>query len=69
MLALGRALMGPPSLLPAALRVAGYAYVLETGSIVLEGRAAEVAHAERVVDTYLGRGQRDRHSGCGSPAA
>ncbi|MBR7794077.1 ABC transporter ATP-binding protein [Undibacterium sp. FT147W] len=38
----------------AALQVADYAYVLETGAIALEGNAAELAHDQRVIDTYLG---------------
>jgi len=38
----------------AALEVADYAYVLETGRIVLEGPAAEVAHNPAVVAAYLG---------------
>ena len=38
----------------AALQVADYAYVLETGDIVLEGSAAELAGHSRVVETYLG---------------
>jgi branched-chain amino acid transport system ATP-binding protein len=38
----------------AALQVADYAYVLETGDIVLEGAASELAGNPRVVETYLG---------------
>jgi branched-chain amino acid transport system ATP-binding protein len=38
----------------AALQVADYGYVLETGEIVLEGAAAELARNPRVVETYLG---------------
>jgi branched-chain amino acid transport system ATP-binding protein len=38
----------------AALQVADYGYVLETGEIVLEGAAAELAENPRVVETYLG---------------
>jgi branched-chain amino acid transport system ATP-binding protein len=38
----------------AALQVADYGYVLETGDIVLEGAAAELAGHPRVMDTYLG---------------
>ena len=38
----------------AALQVADYGYVLETGSIGLEGSAAELAENPRVVATYLG---------------
>jgi branched-chain amino acid transport system ATP-binding protein len=38
----------------AALQVADYAYVLETGSIALEGPASELAGDPRVIETYLG---------------
>ena len=38
----------------AALEVADYAYVLETGEIALEGPAAELARDPRVIETYLG---------------
>jgi branched-chain amino acid transport system ATP-binding protein len=38
----------------AALQVADYGYVLETGEIVLEGTAAELAANPRVAGTYLG---------------
>jgi branched-chain amino acid transport system ATP-binding protein len=38
----------------AALQVADYGYVLETGETVLEGRSAELAANPRVVETYLG---------------
>ncbi len=38
----------------AALQVADYGYVLETGSIVLEGAAADLAGNPRVIETYLG---------------
>ena len=40
----------------AALQVADYAYVLETGRITLHGRASELSHDERVIATYLGLG-------------
>ncbi|WP_191577751.1 MULTISPECIES: ABC transporter ATP-binding protein [Achromobacter] len=40
----------------AALQVADYAYVLETGTVTLEGPAAEVAEDPRVVEVYLGLG-------------
>lgn len=42
----------------AALQAADYAYVLETGSVALEGKAAEIANNSRVVDTYLGIGKK-----------
>jgi len=38
----------------AALQVADYGYVLETGETVLEGSAAELLANPRVVETYLG---------------
>jgi branched-chain amino acid transport system ATP-binding protein len=41
-----------------ALHVADYGYVLETGRIVLEGAAAELADNRRVIDTYLGLSTR-----------
>ncbi|MGE8659535.1 MAG: ABC transporter ATP-binding protein [Achromobacter sp.] len=40
----------------AALQVADYAYVLETGTVTLEGPAAAVAEDPRVVEVYLGLG-------------
>ncbi|MFY3139908.1 ABC transporter ATP-binding protein [Achromobacter xylosoxidans] len=40
----------------AALQVADYAYVLETGCVTLEGPAAQVAEDPRVVEVYLGLG-------------
>ncbi|MDM4766763.1 ABC transporter ATP-binding protein [Pelomonas sp. SE-A7] len=39
----------------AALEVADYGYVLETGEIALEGPAEQLAGDARVVETYLGR--------------
>ena len=38
----------------AALEVADYGYVLETGELRLEGPASQLAHDPRVIDTYLG---------------
>jgi branched-chain amino acid transport system ATP-binding protein len=38
----------------AALEVADYGYVLETGAIGLEGPARELAEDARVIETYLG---------------
>ena len=38
----------------AALQVADYGYVLETGDVAIEGAAAGLAADRRVVDTYLG---------------
>ena len=37
-----------------ALEISHYAYVLETGKVVLEGSAADVARDERVKKAYLG---------------
>jgi branched-chain amino acid transport system ATP-binding protein len=38
----------------AALQAADYAYVLETGEVVMEGPAHELANDPKVIDTYLG---------------
>jgi branched-chain amino acid transport system ATP-binding protein len=38
----------------AALKVAHYAYVLETGTIVLQGTGSELAADKRVCEAYLG---------------
>ncbi len=37
-----------------ALKIADYAYVLETGNIVLHGKADDIAHDPRVMEAYLG---------------
>lgn len=37
-----------------ALKIADYAYVLETGKIVLHGTAKEIANNPRVMEAYLG---------------
>jgi len=42
----------------AALKVADFAYVLETGEIALEGPAQELANDKRVIESYLGLGGR-----------
>jgi len=42
----------------AALEVADHGYVLETGSIALEGPAAQLAGDPRVIETYLGAAKR-----------
>ena len=38
----------------AALQAADYAYVLETGDVVMEGPAAQLANDPKVIETYLG---------------
>ena len=43
----------------AALQVADYGYVLETGAVALEGPAAELAHNPRVIESYLGLGHTE----------
>jgi branched-chain amino acid transport system ATP-binding protein len=42
----------------AALEVADHAYVLETGAIVLDGPAGELADDPRVIETYLGAARK-----------
>ena len=42
----------------AALEVADYGYVLETGDIALEGKAADLAQDPRVIETYLGASRK-----------
>ena len=42
----------------AALEVADYGYVLETGEIALQGPAAELAKDSRVIETYLGAARK-----------
>jgi len=44
----------------AALEVADYGYVLETGEIALEGAAADLAKDPRVIETYLGASRQAR---------
>ncbi len=44
----------------AALEVADHGYVLETGSIALEGPAAQLATDPRVIETYLGAAAKGR---------
>jgi branched-chain amino acid transport system ATP-binding protein len=42
----------------AALQVADRAYVLEMGAVALEGAARDLLHDQRIIDTYLGIGNR-----------
>ena len=42
----------------AALQIADHAYVLETGEVVLEGPARDLARDPRVMESYLGLGQK-----------
>ncbi len=42
----------------AALEVADYGYVLETGEIALEGPATDLARDPRVIETYLGSSRK-----------
>ena len=42
----------------AALEIADYGYVLETGDLVLEGPAKDLATDPRVIETYLGSQKR-----------
>jgi branched-chain amino acid transport system ATP-binding protein len=42
----------------AALQVADYGYVLETGAVVLEGTAKDLAGNPRVIESYLGLGKQ-----------
>jgi branched-chain amino acid transport system ATP-binding protein len=51
----------------AALQIADRAYVMETGEIVLEGNATDLAHHPLVKRAYLGR--RDEEEADPSPAA
>ncbi len=44
----------------AALQVADYGYVLETGEIILEGAAADLSDNPRVIESYLGLGNKDQ---------
>jgi len=51
----GRAILLVEQNARAALEIADYAYVLETGRIALEGPAATLAHDPRIMETYLGQ--------------
>jgi branched-chain amino acid transport system ATP-binding protein len=43
----------------AALQVADHGYVLETGDLVLQGPAEQLAYDPRVIETYLGTQKKD----------
>jgi len=47
----------------AALQVADYGYVLETGELALEGPSASLASNPRVAETYLGQAARANRAG------
>jgi branched-chain amino acid transport system ATP-binding protein len=47
----------------AALQVADYGYVLETGELALEGPSAALASNPRVAETYLGQADKGRRRG------
>ena len=49
--------------IPLALEIADYAYVLQTGRTVLEGRAADLENNEEVREIYLGVRAPDAASG------
>jgi branched-chain amino acid transport system ATP-binding protein len=42
----------------AALQVADRGYVLETGAVALTGAASALLHDRRIIDTYLGLGNK-----------
>lgn len=42
----------------AALQVADYGYVIETGEVVMAGPAAALAGDPKVIETYLGLARR-----------
>jgi branched-chain amino acid transport system ATP-binding protein len=46
----------------AALQIADYGYVLEMGGLVLEGKAEDLAHNKKVIESYLGLGKRQTTS-------
>jgi branched-chain amino acid transport system ATP-binding protein len=47
----------------AALQVADFGYVLETGECTLSGAAADLAHNPAVIESYLGLGAGARRDG------
>lgn len=46
----------------AALQVADYGYVLETGEIILEGSAAKLSDNPRIIESYLGLGHKNKEA-------
>ena len=53
----------------AALQVADHAYVLETGTITMQGPAAELARDPRVIEAYLGLAGRHQDRLAAQPVA
>lgn len=51
----------------AALQIADYGYVLETGALALEGPANELAQDPRVAQTYLGLARSRGDAGLETP--
>ena len=52
----------------AALQVADRAYVLEMGAVALQGRAEDLLHDRRIIETYLGLGARKPQAEGSSPS-
>lgn len=44
----------------AALQIADYGYVLETGELILEGAAQDLSRDNRVIESYLGLGNKTK---------
>jgi branched-chain amino acid transport system ATP-binding protein len=55
-LARGTAILLVEQTTVAALRLAGYGYVLRNGRVALQGDSASLQHDPRVLDLYLGAG-------------
>jgi branched-chain amino acid transport system ATP-binding protein len=51
----------------AALQVSDYGYVIEMGEITMHGKASDLAHDQRVIDSYLGLAKK-KNSDQGAPA-
>jgi len=62
----GLAMLLAEQSIPLALGIADYAYVLQTGRIALEGKAAELLHDEHVQQIYLGIGARSLRDDAGA---